>query len=242
MPVIGIENKSLRWLLAELMVVVLGILIAFQVDEWRTERLEGQAEEVALRGILEEFATNLENITAAKRVVEKRLMLANQVLSLTGPDFDKAEAQNAIALLAELINIRFNFQPAEGTLSNLINGEGLGTISSAELRQHLINWPTYTARTDDRQERLRELLRVYLMPYLHARVPVRTLDASANIDQGLDQAESRFSLEIESVFTDLNFENIVYEVFFADTVLLDALVNAEAEIRAIISLVESQVS
>jgi len=38
MPFLNAPNQSVRWLFAELLVVVIGILIAFQVDEWREHR------------------------------------------------------------------------------------------------------------------------------------------------------------------------------------------------------------
>lgn len=42
MPFFKAPNQSVRWLVAELLVVVLGILIAFQVDEWRENRTSHQ--------------------------------------------------------------------------------------------------------------------------------------------------------------------------------------------------------
>jgi hypothetical protein len=50
-----ISTQSMRWLLAELAVVILGILIAFQIEEWRSLRSEREFIESNLKAILMEL-------------------------------------------------------------------------------------------------------------------------------------------------------------------------------------------
>lgn len=57
MPIFNTSNTSFRWLFAELVVVVLGILIAFRVEEWRTNLSDRQQE----RAILENTFADLRN-------------------------------------------------------------------------------------------------------------------------------------------------------------------------------------
>lgn len=75
------QIKPLRWLLAELVVIVLGILIAFQVEEWRQERedkvLEAKAFEEVLadldsieKALLEASETTEESTIGAVRLVQ----------------------------------------------------------------------------------------------------------------------------------------------------------------------------
>ena len=52
---IGVKRESVRWLLAETLVVVLGILIAFQIEEWRIEWIEREQEAETLRSLLIDF-------------------------------------------------------------------------------------------------------------------------------------------------------------------------------------------
>lgn len=55
MRIPAIQGQSMRWLLAELVVVVLGILIAFQVDEWRTQKSDEELTSANLKAILIEL-------------------------------------------------------------------------------------------------------------------------------------------------------------------------------------------
>lgn len=52
---LGITRESLKWLAAELIVVVLGILIAFQIDEWRSELGNRDRVATALEAILSDL-------------------------------------------------------------------------------------------------------------------------------------------------------------------------------------------
>ena len=49
---INLPRHSIPWLLAETMVVVLGILIAFQLDEWRATRSEQSSVDESLHSLL----------------------------------------------------------------------------------------------------------------------------------------------------------------------------------------------
>lgn len=44
MPIFRVENKSFRWLLAELVIVVVGVLIALWVDQWISDQNERELE------------------------------------------------------------------------------------------------------------------------------------------------------------------------------------------------------
>ena len=52
---LGITRSSFQWLAAELVVVVLGILIAFQIEEWREWLANEKRAENALRSILDDL-------------------------------------------------------------------------------------------------------------------------------------------------------------------------------------------
>ncbi len=64
MPIIKPQAQSFRWLFAELLIVVLGILIAFQVDEWRSSRSAQNSVRNSLAAILVELEDEGNNIQA----------------------------------------------------------------------------------------------------------------------------------------------------------------------------------
>lgn len=69
MPLIKSNSRSYRWLLSELFVVVLGILVAFQVDEWRSERELQEQENAQLYALHADFT---ENVKRLERVIDRQ--------------------------------------------------------------------------------------------------------------------------------------------------------------------------
>lgn len=61
MKKIGITSQSLRWLFAEMSVVVLGILLAFQIQEFGTSLSENQLEKDILQNIVSDIEVDLFN-------------------------------------------------------------------------------------------------------------------------------------------------------------------------------------
>jgi len=59
---LNIQSRSFRWLIAELLIVVLGVLIAFQFEGWRTDREARFAERLALSGIRQDLQSELNDI------------------------------------------------------------------------------------------------------------------------------------------------------------------------------------
>lgn len=64
MSIFKASNQSIKWLFAELTVVVLGILIAFQVDEWRTKIGEEREIINALDAVLLDLEDEKESLEA----------------------------------------------------------------------------------------------------------------------------------------------------------------------------------
>ena len=64
--------SAVRFLAAELVIVVLGILIAFQVENWRESRAEREAEAVALAGLASDLSADLDLIARFVERSERR--------------------------------------------------------------------------------------------------------------------------------------------------------------------------
>ena len=67
----AVSKKQLRVYLAELAIIVFGILIAFQVEEWRDERRNEQDMQASLQRLAEEIKQNLA-ICEARLPVHRR--------------------------------------------------------------------------------------------------------------------------------------------------------------------------
>ena len=58
--------KYMRYAIGEIVLVVVGILIALQINNWNSERKTQLQEKVILQSLLDEFKTNSANLIIAK--------------------------------------------------------------------------------------------------------------------------------------------------------------------------------
>ena len=136
------EGKLLRYFyyaLGEILLVVTGILIALQIDNWNDDRLQRIEEQVLIKNLREEFEANLnELIIDIERVSEvynglKELLdvMSSIPEGYTEDDIDELLYKSFVAP---------DWDPSSYVLSDLKNSGRLSTISNNELKQLLFDW------------------------------------------------------------------------------------------------------
>ena len=75
----GNSGKYLRYALGEIILVVLGILLALQIDTWNQNRQDRRQEQLVLTQLLDEYTSNLEQLQSKmyirRQVIESALVL-----------------------------------------------------------------------------------------------------------------------------------------------------------------------
>jgi len=138
MPIFKTPNQSFRWLFAELTVVVIGILIAFQIEEWRDGLADLNSEQTALRGILNDLLAEQvvlnQQVESARRQYAGVEALENQILNNSG--------KNAEAIGQAYRDATFGrgFNPASPTYSGLKDNGLLHLIADTNLSSALYNY------------------------------------------------------------------------------------------------------
>ncbi|MEJ2162385.1 MAG: DUF6090 family protein [Robiginitalea sp.] len=132
------ENNTRRYLLyavGEIVLVVLGIVIALQIDNWNEWRQERELEQLVLEQLQEDYQSNLEQLN--QRVYLRRTIIdaSYSVLEMT----DHPEGVNRDSLIAKLsiLLIDPTFDPIENDMSNSGN---LRLITNRKLKHLLSNW------------------------------------------------------------------------------------------------------
>lgn len=130
--------RSVRWLLAEIMVVVLGILIAFQLEAWRTDRLDRRAERETIHAILDDLAADSAELVAFRETVEIQ-GAATRRLGLHFAGRLPLPADSARPLFVRSTRTRI-WAPAAPAYWGLRDSGRLDLISSDELRRSLVDF------------------------------------------------------------------------------------------------------
>ena len=130
-----LPTKPIRWLLAELLVIVLGILLAFQVEEWRNERLDRELEKSLLTSLiadLDSYAFTLQKFFDSSVIqTEASIELVAYLENEPNRELQKLEK------LYEEIGSMWAWQPSKPTFEAWVNSGRPDLVSNKQLQEDL---------------------------------------------------------------------------------------------------------
>jgi hypothetical protein len=136
----GTAGQYLKYAIGEIVLVVIGILIALQINNWNQNRIKYRNEQIYLLGLKEEFqisklklkelmAVNQENYKGAKKILE--------YMKSKNQSPDEATFSN---LLYQTFSADIAFNPNNSLLNEMINSGNLKNLTNTDLRKQLTNW------------------------------------------------------------------------------------------------------
>jgi hypothetical protein len=133
-------GKYLLYAIGEILLVMLGILLALQVNNWNEERIERKKELFYLQALKEEFEANQEELNRVKNLntqnLKHALALSTYMGDKSNPPSDKVFDSLAIGAIGSEVQYR----PGEGVMRELIQSGNLAILSNNILRQKLASW------------------------------------------------------------------------------------------------------
>ncbi len=136
------DNKALkytRYAIGEIVLVVIGILIALQINTWNTNRIERKKEALILKELHKEFVANKQQLDSVVFFHKKSFKSANYIKSKLPIDIKKTNL-DSLSYHLYYIGWVYTFNPSQGVTKALMNSSTFGVISNDELRQLLISW------------------------------------------------------------------------------------------------------
>ena len=141
------DNKFSKYLLyavGEILLVVIGILIALQVDDW-AERKELKAAEIQTYSVLlTSLRKDSVELVQIIDVQTKSLNAQNTILISSANELlDKNSSQEISELIFDVYNGVYSFFPKYGTYNSLVSNKGIDLISSEKIKSDLIDLYDY---------------------------------------------------------------------------------------------------
>ena len=131
-----IENKMGRYLkyaTGEIILVMIGILLALQVNTWKNNRELKKEEQKILKSLHGEFKENLQKFDIAYKVHSKRKKVINYSMLA---DLKPLPADSLISIL-NIINGNWTFDPFQGIYNSVINSGKIELISNDNLKSKI---------------------------------------------------------------------------------------------------------
>ena len=137
------ENKISKYLLyaiGEILLVVIGILIALQLNNLNEIKKINDTEFIYLNSLHDEFSNNLKEVEKVMKLNERNLKIAHALLGKMGTDDPDLTEKAFDSLMYRTIYAEIQYRPSPGTLVELVNSGNLSIISNRELRLKLASW------------------------------------------------------------------------------------------------------
>jgi hypothetical protein len=135
----GKTGKYLKYAIGEIILVMIGILLALQVSNWNQQRIATQKEQLLLEALHDEFVDNkaqFEKVIAR----HKSAMASTQYVIAQFPIDPKTINFKTFREKMNNWGHWISFNPSQGVIRSLVNTSSFELISNTELRRLLVSW------------------------------------------------------------------------------------------------------
>jgi len=156
------ENRFSRYFLyaiGEIVLVVIGILIALQINMWNEGRKDRVKEQVVLTRLIEEFNSNLLQLDAKIQMREEIIRSSTAALDY----MDHPEGVHRDSLMTR-INATTQTPTFDPIINDLVSSGNIRLIRNHQLNRLLTEWPTYVIQLAELEQEHVEAYRNIIQP------------------------------------------------------------------------------
>lgn len=233
------ENKFSRYLIyaiGEIILVVIGILIALQINNWNEENKGKALEKQMMANLNSEFRNNLNKIKESIILYEQTEDAIRFLMSKMQASSEELKQYNIDSLLANAVDV-FDYRPTQNTLTEILSSGNLKLISNDSIKYNLLQWSAELNEINEAWLTLDDFNQHMVIPYLTENVSMRNIDKYSLMKW---EELSKFKVDYETTFNDIIFENNLDNLGWAVINYQMVLARLEKVIKNIIRLTDSK--
>lgn len=213
-------TKYFKYALGEIVLVVIGILIALQINNWNTTRIESKASANLMARLLVESKKNKEALSENIKRIESLMTDSERLLQFMGDNFtDKNEKTIDTLIYSVLESPVLKYKSS--TLDEALSSGAISLIASDSLRDFLYQILSIYADLQRREKNEDIDGSDNFVPYLYDNISLRQVDYSfAPIKHRIGKSKLDYS-DNRIILKDRKFENLVDNKLFLLSTLLD---------------------
>ena len=201
------ENRVTRYLLyavGEIVLVVIGILLAIQVDKWNEKQKLQQEEHDLLTQLEKEFVENQKKLDSVYRAHKEVNRCLRALIAAMGPNPDPVPVDSLDYYIREFSHIPI-YKPNIGTLTSLLSTGKLVILANDSLRRMISSWPGQLEEYRYEAGINYDLYNFRISEFLSRKYLYR----NAEVDAGLGiTGRSLFSIDSQKLLSDPELENL----------------------------------
>ena len=204
--------KYARYAIGEIVLVVIGILIALQINNWNEYRKDRNREQAILKNLQIDFQTNIKNVNDASSHFMVAYEASANLLEIIRAD-DIINGSEIEQLLDDIINKTKSLDIITGSIDEMLNTGSINLIKDDNLRKQLSNWSYYQTDTEDDIVIYRDYLFGFFIPSVMNKAILRNMEVPDFFEENLNLKtirKSNFNVNYNKTIRTVEFENQVY--------------------------------
>lgn len=209
---IGKVNKDYyKYALIEVFLIIIGILIALEVNNANEKRKIRIDEKKVLLSLHNEISSSIINLDFVVSKKKQIINVGSEILKYTGPKGEWKSEQKFDSLIYYVFFSGWRHVPQEGVLNEILNSGKLSIISDPNLKVQISSLPKTFSQILEEDRVLRTGVWQYFNPFLNKMVSVRNSTNFIELTEFSKGALrfSKFDFEINSLLKNKEFENII---------------------------------
>ena len=205
------ENKFSKYLIyaiGEIVLVVIGILIALNINNWNEERQNHKEAHKILLQLKHEFETNNDLVEGSIEFQRRRL---NAIEGFIG-GFDptkKLSADSLKALVSDL-GSDWKYEPVKNIIESVIASGKINLIKNDSVKNTIRYWDSAINKHNDLYKRQYERFNKNILPIIYENYPFMEFDTIK---------QSVFKTNTDAIFNNLKNENL-FQLFAREASIL----------------------
>lgn len=151
----------------ELIVVVIGISIAFMLDNWNQERENQKLEQKYLNSFKNDIVSDASRLDSTIIGVENKLNIIGKYINEVKNG--KASIEKAEVIIPHLL-ATYGFSPKQTTFQSLTNNGALNLVSDYKLKEEIVSYYYYYEELKIKEQVLYDYLLAFVLPYVYKNV------------------------------------------------------------------------
>ena len=207
------ENKLrqyLRYAIGEIILVVVGILIALQINTWNQERISNHEEKAILENIYTEFSKNKKEIDESVQSTIECIATNKRLMRIFGKSQEDLKLINTDSLIFYSFEQR-KFTPSENAIQDLIQSGKMRSLNNDKLKYLIYEWSGRKNAVEESYNDMDAKVNESIVPYLAKRYPLKDIDTYS---KNKWESKSKLKHDKLKVFHDLEYESLIDDYLY----------------------------
>ncbi len=220
------ENKTgkyFKYAIGEIILVVIGILIALQINTWNQNRQDRIQEQQILVQLLNEYKNNLNQLNQKIEIRNVVVKSSLKLLNYRNEDKQSIDADSFNLHVSRFIT-RPTFDPELGVTNELTSSGKLYLINNLELRNNITSFPSLLSELTEEEKVVFKNVEDRILPFLSEHYQVGKMLAEFLNDEAFRNkftlVQSKDNISFKDLFTQVDFMPLLMHPVFEDHIAL----------------------